>query len=613
MIRKQLSSQESGARATILVIEDNPKNRKLIRRLLEIHRFEVIEAADAETGIQMAIDCHPDLILMDIQLPRMDGLEATKILKGNPITAEINVIALTSYAMRGDSEKASSAGCDSYITKPINTRQFVEEIGCFLKQDVTPEMRANSGGNDRPKILIVDDEPMNLKLLSAKLKKDYTNIITASNGYDALQIAAEEVPDIVLLDIMMPEIDGFEVTRQLKAASGTKHIPIILITALDGHDYKVLGYEAGADEFLNKPINTVELLTRMKSLLDMKKCQDRLVANASKASGDDGLFLVDNLLNLQDGKILILMADSEHCKTIQLYLFKQMYDISIANDLKNATDGMHHYAPDILIIDDQLNEKEFLEFCQGIKADQRTGNCQILYTAPEQDLEHSFGPIEPCVDDFITLPINVYELRARIGVLLKKKAFLDRLFEGESNNIQSIITDQLTGLYNFEYCKHVLKYELCRSGREHSTVAFVIMEVSERLASNGSIGHFAGDPLFKELSELIKRSIRKLDIASRRSKRTYAFVLPEADREKTKGFIHRMKTLFVSQLSAVKPAADTVDELFHFGFAICPDDSDKLEVLIKMAEANLIGTSLRASDASLESAECREAIEGCSD
>jgi diguanylate cyclase (GGDEF)-like protein len=139
------------------------------------------------------------------------------------------------------------------------------------------------------------------------------------------------------------------------------------------------------------------------------------------------------------------------------------------------------------------------------------------------------------------------------------------------------------------------------------------MEVSERLASNGSIGHFAGDPLFKELSELIKRSIRKLDIASRRSKRTYAFVLPEADREKTKGFIHRMKTLFVSQLSAVKPAADTVDELFHFGFAICPDDSDKLEVLIKMAEANLIGTSLRASDASLESAECREAIEGCSD
>jgi two-component system cell cycle response regulator len=386
---------------------------------------------------------------------------------------------------------------------------------------------------------------------------------------------------------MMPEIDGFEVTRRLKAERQTRDIPIILVTALDGHDYKVLGYEAGADEFLNKPINTVELLTRMRSLLDMKLCQDKLVANASKDADSQELEMVGDILNFQDGKIQLMMSHSDHCQSVQLYLFKQMCDISIAKDLESASEAMRHHSPDILIIDHQLNEPAYLDFCRHLKSDQRTGNCQILYTATEKDLEENFTQLEACIDDFLTLPINVHELRARISVLLKKKGFLDRLYAGQSDNIQAIITDQLTGLYNFEYCKHVLKYELRRSEREHSTVSFIIMEVNEQLASSSSIGHFAGDPLFKELSDLIQRSIRKLDIASRRSSLTYAFVLPEADGDKTKGFIARLKGLFLAQLPAVGASGRHVDELFFFGHAVCPKDSNVLEELIALAESAL--------------------------
>lgn len=125
---------KTGETGRVLVIEDNELNCKLIRSLLTIYNFAIIEAEDAETGVRMAESHLPDLILMDIQLPGMSGLEATKILKANDALKNIKIIALTAHAMDGDLEKAMAAGCDGFITKPINTRNFVKDILQFLPQ-----------------------------------------------------------------------------------------------------------------------------------------------------------------------------------------------------------------------------------------------------------------------------------------------------------------------------------------------------------------------------------------------------------------------------------------------------------------------------------------------
>lgn len=117
---------------TILVVEDNPLNMKLVRAVLSLSSCTVLEAESAETGIQIALQNLPDLILMDLHLPVMDGLAATAILKKNPATSHIPVIAVTSCAMEGDGKLALRAGCDAYITKPINTRTFVLSITEFL-------------------------------------------------------------------------------------------------------------------------------------------------------------------------------------------------------------------------------------------------------------------------------------------------------------------------------------------------------------------------------------------------------------------------------------------------------------------------------------------------
>lgn len=122
-------------RNTVLVIEDNEMNMKLVRILLQIGQYDILEAMDAESGIPLARAHKPDLIIMDVHLPGMDGLSATRIIKEDPALKQIRVIALTSYAMEGDEKKAREAGCDGYITKPIDTRTFLDTIRKFFDGD----------------------------------------------------------------------------------------------------------------------------------------------------------------------------------------------------------------------------------------------------------------------------------------------------------------------------------------------------------------------------------------------------------------------------------------------------------------------------------------------
>lgn len=119
---------------TILIIEDNELNMKLVRSMLQLGHYQVLEARDAESGIQLAREHSPDLILMDIQLPGMDGLHATRIIREDPNLAGIPVVALTSYAMQGDEQKAREAGCIGYIAKPIDTRKFPDILAGYLNQ-----------------------------------------------------------------------------------------------------------------------------------------------------------------------------------------------------------------------------------------------------------------------------------------------------------------------------------------------------------------------------------------------------------------------------------------------------------------------------------------------
>jgi two-component system, cell cycle response regulator DivK len=119
---------------TILYIEDNEYNRKIVRQLLSRTSYRLIEALDGESGVAMAQQEPPDLILMDVQLPKMSGLDATRILKADPRTSDIPIIVITSYALSGDSEKASVAGASSYLAKPFSPRELLALVRQYLPE-----------------------------------------------------------------------------------------------------------------------------------------------------------------------------------------------------------------------------------------------------------------------------------------------------------------------------------------------------------------------------------------------------------------------------------------------------------------------------------------------
>ena len=260
----------------MLIVEDNELNMKLFNDLLEAHGYRVLQTRDGLSALDIARQHMPDLIIMDIQLPEVSGIEVTKWLKEDDTLRRIPVIAVTAFAMKGDEEKIREGGCEAYISKPISVVSFLETIDGFEGQGATA------------KVLVVDDILANVRLLEAKLMAEYFEVTTAMNGLDALECVQRVKPDIVLLDVMMPGMDGIEVCRRIKTNSATLHIPVIMVTALDQPEDRIRGLEAGADDFLTKPVNDLALFCRVKSLVRLKMLTDELL---SRHGPDDEEFI----------------------------------------------------------------------------------------------------------------------------------------------------------------------------------------------------------------------------------------------------------------------------------------------------------------------------------
>ncbi|MBF0230454.1 MAG: response regulator, partial [Desulfamplus sp.] len=244
-----------------LVIDDNRNNLMLEKDILEVAGFEVYEAENAVDGIAIAKREKPDVIVMDVRLPDMSGTEAARILRKEKETSYIPIVFVTASVLQDGREDINSFSNSGFIGKPINTRTFAGEINQFMKGE------SNMGGKDKSLILIVDDHIKNIELIEAQLVPLGYEIVRATNGEDALEKLSENPIDLILLDVVMPGMDGFEITRRIRAEPKHRVLPIILVTALRESEDRVRGIEAGCDDFLSKPFNRNELLARVQSLL----------------------------------------------------------------------------------------------------------------------------------------------------------------------------------------------------------------------------------------------------------------------------------------------------------------------------------------------------------
>lgn len=589
----------------ILVIEDNMMNMKLVRSLLRLKKFEVIEASDGEMGIKLAEEYLPNLILMDIQLPGIDGLTATSIIKQNPKLRHIPIIALTSHAMRGDDLKAREAGCEGYITKPIDTRHFHDNITRYLRVNENlndapvNQIESTDNSSDEKKsdsqsrytILIVDDELRNIKLITAILSVEPYEILQALNGEQALAMIDKNKVDLMLLDVMMPGINGFEVTQLVKTNPATKHIPIILVTALDGRENKQKAMEVGADEFLTKPINKIEVITRIKSILQLKQCQEQL--NARINIGEK-LIIPKQIISLETQEenkreishqtVLLIEDDNQQAKLLKSLVATEPYNFMVASSGEEAIRIGQQAKIDLILLDLMLPGMSGYDVCDYYKNKEATRNIQIVAITSLSDLESRIKCIDKGVDDYLVKPVNSKEVKSRINVLLKKKLYLDQLQTHHKEVLNLAIIDGLTGLYNQTYLKNYLQLEIERSQERGYLVALLMFDLDNFKKYNDTLGHPAGDVILKKFGDLIKLSIREIDLPARYGGEEFAVVMPYSSKQNAITTAEKIRAALQSS-NIVEDEKNRVSKITtSIGIALCPKQATTVDGLIEKAD-----------------------------
>ena len=264
------------------------------------------------------------------------------------------------------------------------------------------------------RILVVDDIPANVKLLEARLSAEYFDVITASNGTEALEIASRAECDIILLDVMMPDLDGFEVCRRLKSNPATHFIPVVMVTALDSPADRVRGLDAGADDFLTKPVSDVVLIARVRSLTRLKMMTDELRMRAI-TSHEIGIQSPerDAIADRGRGGRILLVDDRPASYERLARMLTEEHSVDVET---NPADALFHAADgnyDLLIVSLGLENFDGLRLCSQARSLERTRHVPILAIAEADNNARLLRGLEIGVNDYLLRPVDKNELLAR--------------------------------------------------------------------------------------------------------------------------------------------------------------------------------------------------------
>ena len=322
-------------RPCILIIDDVHENLHALMNVLR-DDYAILAATGGEKALELAQrQPRPDLILLDIKMPGMDGYSVLSHLKFDPATAEIPVIFVTALAESTDEARGFQLGVADYITKPVNPELLKTrirnqlELRRFRRHPVLFDIAAHSDPNYQPALLVVDDVPENIHELLAALQDDY-RIMVANSGSKALEIVqGASPPDLVLLDIVMPGMDGYEVCRRIKATPAGNRIPIIFVTVVDSAQDKVKGFALGAADYITKPFDIDEVHARIRTHLELARLRHVLEDLVAQRTA---------MLKISEEKYRILSYRDALTGLPNRVLFTEMLAHAIVHAERNATE-----------------------------------------------------------------------------------------------------------------------------------------------------------------------------------------------------------------------------------------------------------------------------------
>lgn len=377
------------------------------------------------------------------------------------------------------------------------------------------------------RILVVDDMPVNLRLMQAQLAEEYFEVLLASSGREALEICRREMVDLVLLDVMMPEMDGYEVCRRLKADPATMHLPVVLVTALDQQEDRVRGLEAGADDFLTKPVRGLPLFSRIRSLTRLKMLTDELRVRAettAKVVMEPWHRGIDT--TGRNGRLCAVLDRKEEATRL-MRLIGAEHELVPVNDPESVLQSQDAF--DLYVIDLQASSFDPLRLCSRLRSNEATRQTPILLIAAPEDEPRVVRGLELGANDYCLRPLDANELLARIRTQMKRKRYEQGLRRSLLSTIELATIDPLTGLYNRRFLDGHLTQAIERAGQLDRPLCVLVLDIDHFKRINDSYGHDVGDEVLCRFADHLREGLRASDLAARIGGEEFAILMPDID------------------------------------------------------------------------------------
>jgi two-component system, cell cycle response regulator len=438
------------------------------------------------------------------------------------------------------------------------------------------------------RVLVVDDVPANVRLLEARLSAEYFDVVTALSGQEALTICERAECDLVLLDVMMPDMDGFEVCRRLKTSPATHHIPVVMVTALDQPSDKVRGLDAGADDFLTKPIAELALIARVRSLARLKMVTDelRMRVMTSHEIGIESPEREAVADTGRGGRVLIVDdRPSSYERIASTLAAEQTVEIEAdpSEALFRAAEGNY----DLVIVSLGLENFDALRLCSQIRSLDRTRNVPILAITEPDNSARMLRGLEIGVNDYLMRPIDKNELLARARSQVRKRRYTERLRDNVQTSIEMAITDALTGLFNRRYMENHLGTLIEQATARGKPLAVMVLDIDYFKSINDSHGHDAGDDVLRDFALRVKRSIRGIDLACRVGGEEFVIVMPETDMAVAAMVAERLRRRIAAEPFPISQGSQRLPVTLSIGIAALRGQDDNAAALIKRADQAL--------------------------
>lgn len=442
------------------------------------------------------------------------------------------------------------------------------------------------------RVLIVDDIPANVKLLEARLSSEYFDVITAVDGPSALELIEKESPDIVLLNVMMPDMNGFEVCEKVKANPRTAHIPIVMVTALSETKDRIHGLEAGADDFLTKPVNDKALLARVRNLTRLKMMMD---AFRSRAETYEQLGLEYGMpaISREDAsKANVLVIEDNAASADRIRETLQTHvddDVTIFEDGTVAIDSALEDSYELVILSMDLLKEDSLRLVAQLRAREELRNLPILVLVEEHEQEILAKAFEVGVHDYLVRPIESSELILRSRTQIRHRRYQERLSSDYRDSLAMAVTDSLSGLYNRRYLETHLPRMIGEAIHDMKALTLMMIDVDHFKEVNDRYGHSTGDEVLKEVAKRIRENVRSFDLVTRLGGEEFIVVMPDCSMQFVRATAERVRA-GLSDRTIVVGSDEHITVTVSLGCAQIVGPSDTAEKLLKRADSAMYKT-----------------------